>query len=134
MHAAVPKEYEFLIHKELVADENITVENTIKQVWYWISFRVAASHKEVIEDAFDLFNNVIMLMEKYISTMASYFSSPYQTNGRKNCGIRRIKYIIVFTNWVQDFYRVSGLPSIVGLSDVYIQTSTGYGIGDGQNK
>ena len=31
MRAAVPKEYELLIHGELVADENFTVENILKQ-------------------------------------------------------------------------------------------------------
>ena len=30
MQASSPKEYEFLIHEKVVADENITVENTIK--------------------------------------------------------------------------------------------------------
>ena len=35
-----------------------------------------------------------------------------------NFGTRRIKYIKAFTHWVQDLYRISGLPSIVGLSEV----------------
>ena len=59
-----------------------------------------------------------MLTEKYISTMASNFSSRTQANGRMNFGTRRIKYIKAFTHWVQDFYRISDLPSIVRLSEV----------------
>ena len=35
-----------------------------------------------------------------------------------NFGTRRIKYIKAFTHWVQDFYRISGISSIVGLSEV----------------
>ena len=35
-----------------------------------------------------------------------------------NFGTRRIKYIKAFTHWLQDFYRISGLPSIVSLSEV----------------
>ena len=59
-----------------------------------------------------------MLTEKYISTMASNFSSRTQANSRMNFGTRRIKYIKSITHWVQYFYRISGLPSIVGLSEV----------------
>ena len=50
--------------------------------------------------------------------MAPNFSSRTQSNGRMNFGTRRIKYIKSFTHWVQDFYRISGLHSIVSLSEV----------------
>ena len=33
-----PEEYEFLIQGQVVRDENITVENTIKKVLCWIGF------------------------------------------------------------------------------------------------
>ena len=36
-----PEEYAFLIQGEVVRNENITVENTIKQVLYWIYFRAS---------------------------------------------------------------------------------------------
>ena len=58
MQAASPEEYELLIHEELVADENVTAENTMEQVLYWIGFRAAASQQALIEDAFGLFNDV----------------------------------------------------------------------------
>ena len=58
-----------------------------------------------------------MLTEKDIRTMASKFSSRTQANGRMNFGTRQIKYIKAFIHWVQDFYRISGLTSIVGLSE-----------------
>ena len=48
MQAAAPEEYELLIHEEVVADENITVENTMKQVIYWIGFWVAASQQALV--------------------------------------------------------------------------------------
>ena len=66
----VPEEYEFLIQVEVVRNENITVENTMKPVLYWIGFWVASSQQALIEDSFGLFNDVIMLTEKYISKMA----------------------------------------------------------------
>ena len=107
-----------MIQGEVIRDENITVENTIKQVLYCIGFRVSSSQQELTEYAFVLFKDVIMLTEKYISTTASNFSSRTQVNGRMNFGTRRMKYIKAFTHWVQDFYHISGLPSIVGLSGV----------------
>ena len=118
MEAAAPEEYEFLIQREVVRDENITVENTMKQVLYWIGFQVASSQQALIEDAFSLFNDVVMLAENYISTMASNLGSRTQANGRINFGTRRIKYIKAFTHCVQYFYRISGLLSIVSLSEV----------------
>ena len=36
-----PEEYEFLIQGQVVRDENITVENTMKQVLYLIGIQVA---------------------------------------------------------------------------------------------
>ena len=118
MQAAAPKEYELLIHKYVVAEENITVDNTKRQVLYWISSQVSASQQALIEDIFGFFNDVRVLTEKDMRTMASNFSFRTQTNGRMNCFTRRIKYIKAFSHWVQDFYRVSGLPSIVGLYEV----------------
>ena len=90
----------------------------MKQVLYWIGFRVASSQQVFIEDAFGLFNDVRMLTENDISRMASNFSSRTRANGRMNSGTRQIKYIKEFTYWVQYFYRISGLPSIVVLSEV----------------
>ena len=98
MEAAAPEEYEFLIQGEVVRDENIRVKNTRKKVLYWIGFRVASSQQALIEETFDLFNNVRMLTEKDIGTMASNFSSRTQANGRINFGTMRIKYIKGFTH------------------------------------
>ena len=87
----------------------------------WIGFLVAASHQAFIEDTFVLFDNLRVLTEKGICMMASNFSSHTHINGRMSFGTRRIKYIKAFTQWVQDFYRVSGLPSIVGLYEVTLK-------------
>ena len=94
----------------------------MKQVLYWIGFRVASSQQVLIEDALGSFNYVKMLTEKNISTMASNFSSRTQANGRMNFGTRRINYIKAFTHWVKDFYRISSLPSIVRFFEVTFKT------------
>ena len=63
-----------------------------------------------------------MITEKDISTMASNLSSRTQANEIMNFGTRRIKNIKAFTHYVQDLYRISALPSIVGLSAVTFKT------------
>ena len=90
----------------------------MKQMLYWIGLRIASSQQALIEYAFGSFNDARMITEKDISTMSSNFSSRTQANGRMNFGTRRIIYIKEFTHWVQNFYRISGLPSIVRLSEV----------------
>ena len=42
------------------------VENKMKQVLYWIGFRVASSQQALVEGAFGSFKDVRMLMEKEI--------------------------------------------------------------------
>ena len=61
MEAAAPEEYEFLIQGEVVRDENIMMENTMKRVLYCIGFIVSSSQQALIEDTFGSFNGVIML-------------------------------------------------------------------------
>ena len=56
-----PEEYGFLIQGEFIINDNITVENTMKPVLYWVGFRVASSQQALIEDTFCSFNNVIIL-------------------------------------------------------------------------
>ena len=74
------------------------------------------------EDEFGSFKDVKMLTEKDTSTMASNLSSRTQANGRMDFGTRWIKDIKSFNHWVQDFYRISGIPSIVGLYEVTLKT------------
>ena len=57
----VPEEYEFFIQGEVVRDENIMMENTMKRVLYCIGFLVSSSQLALVEDSFGSFNGVIML-------------------------------------------------------------------------
>ena len=93
-----PEEYGFLIQGEFIINDNITVENTMKPVLYWIGLRVASSQQALVEDAFGSFNHLRMLTKKYISTMASNYSNRTQANVRMNFGTTRIKYIKAFTH------------------------------------
>ena len=118
----MPQSYVFLNGGKLVTDVNITVEDAIKQVLHWIGLRTEDSHNALVEDAFGSYNDVKILTEKYISTMATNFSGRTGANGRMYFGTRRIKYLKAFTRWIRDLYRTSGLPTIVGLSAIVFKS------------
>ena len=118
----MPQTHTFLNGGQLVTDVNITVEDAIKQVLHWIGFRTEDARNALVDDDFGSYNNVKVLTEKYISTMATNFSGRTGANGRMYFGTRRIKYLKVFTDWIRDFYRISGLPTIVGLSAIIFKS------------
>ena len=107
----------YLLGAEVVDVLPANTEDTIKQILHWIGFRTDDKREAVYEDAFETFEYIRNLTEKDISDMASNFSSRTQANGRFNFGTSRTKLLKSFTHWVQDFYRVSDHPSIMGLSE-----------------
>jgi hypothetical protein len=113
-----PAPPEFLLGEAQVQDFPHTTEDTIKQILHWIGFRTEASRQDVFDDAFESFEYIKNLTDKDISTMSTSFSSRTQANGRINFGTSRTKLLKAFTHWVQDFFRVSEIPSIIGLSEM----------------
>ena len=63
-----------------------------------------------------------VLTKKDITAMSSDFASRTQANGRFYFGTLRTKRLKALTHWIQDFYRVSSEPSIVGLSKVLFKS------------
>ena len=59
-----------------------------------------------------------MLSEKDITTMSSSFSNRTANNGRIIFGTKRTKLLKATIHWVQDFFRISSTPSVVGLSEL----------------
>ena len=118
----MPQTYTFLNDGQLVTDVNITVEYAIKQVLHWIGFLAEDAHNALVDDAFGSYYDVKVLTEKDISTMATNFSGCTSAAGRMYFGTRRIKYLKAFTHWIRDFYRTSGLPTIVGLSAILFKS------------
>ena len=49
--------------------------------------------------------------------MASDYGGRTQNNGRIHFGVRRTKHIKGLVHWINDFDRVSGAPTIVGLNE-----------------
>ena len=105
-----------LVDNNEVAPIDISVQDTMNQILYWIGFRTEAQRTSLIEDAFESFDDFKSLTEKDISTMSSDFSSRTVANGKITFGTRRSKQLKALVHWVHDFYRVSGNPTIVGLS------------------
>ena len=118
----MPQAYVFLNGGQLVTDINITVEYAIRQVLHWIGFRTEDARNALVDNAFGSYDDVEVLTEKEISTMATNFSGRTGANSRMYFGARRIKYLKAFTHWIQDFYRTSGLPTIVILSVIVFKS------------
>lgn len=110
------EDYDFVTDDDVVED-GINNNNTMLQILYWIGFRTPNQRDTLVEDAFESFNDIRTLTEKDITTMSTDFSGRTQVNGRINFGTRRTKKLKSLVHWVQDFYRVSEEPGIVGLSE-----------------
>ena len=118
----MPQAYVFFNGGQLVTDFNITVEYAIGQVIHWIGFRTEDARNALVDDAFGSYDDVKVLTEKDISTMATKFSGRTGVNGKMYFDTRRIKYLKAFTHWIREFYHTSRLPTIVGLSAIVFKS------------
>ena len=112
--AVVP--YVPLIGDAIVAD-GITENNAMAQILHWIGFRTEVSRNSIYEDALSSYTDAKVLTESDISDMVKDFGSRTQNNGRFHIGSKRAKKLKGFVHWIQDFYRVSEDPTIVGLNE-----------------
>jgi hypothetical protein len=102
-------------HEEIQA--GISEEDSLLQILHWIGFRTAEQRTNLTQDSFGSFEDLKVLNDKDVSAMASDFGGRTANNGRINFGTRRTKSIKATIHWVQDFYRVSECPTIVGLNE-----------------
>ena len=84
---------------------------------HWIKFRTDVNKDTIVNDGLESFSDVRVMTEKDISTMATSFAGRTDLNGSMHFGTRRIKYMKAFTHWIRDLYCVSGVPTIVGLTE-----------------
>lgn len=113
--AVIPPAAYVPVGDNVVIADGITEEDSVKQILYWIGFTIAASRNILAEDAFASFSDIRVLSEKDITSLVTDMGSRNQANGRIHVGTRRAKRLKALVHWVQDFYRVSAEPSIVGL-------------------
>ena len=95
----------------------ISEGDSLLQILHWIGFRTDDQRTSLVEDSFGSFEDLKVLNDKDVSAMASDFGGRTVNNGRINFGTRRTKSIKATVHWVQDFYRTSESPTIVGLNE-----------------
>ncbi len=88
----------------------------INSVLEWIGFNNNDDRKNIIENAFASFSEVLTSTKADISTLAQDISKSTATNGRINFGIKRIKRLQNFIHWVHDHKRTSMVPSIENIT------------------
>ena len=59
-----------------------------------------------------------MFIDTDILDLSTDFSIKTQDNGKIHFGMRRTKRMKAILHWVQDFYRISGYPTIVDMNEV----------------
>ena len=94
----------------------LTEEETINQILHWIGFDIATYRTVLINESIGNLDDVLSLNQKDVIAINTDWSGRTVANGRFNIGSRRLKLLQAFVHWVQDFYRVSGVVSIVGLN------------------
>ena len=101
----------------------INEDNSIQQIIHWIGFTTPNQRTSVFNDSIGSWDDIRMFSEKDMNNMARDFAGRAPgLGGRINFGIRRTKKLIGLAHWVEDFYRVSNIPSIEGLSQVTFST------------
>ena len=88
----------------------------IREILEWIGFANNPDRTSIIQSAFEEYTDIQSLNEKDITELSESFSRRTATNGRIDFGIRRTKRLKFMMHWVQDFYRVSSIPSTAGLN------------------
>ena len=83
----------------------------------WIGFDADATRERIRAKGFDTFDDLATLKEKDIRDLAESYRRRTVADGRAIFGLRRIRYLIGLTHWVQDFGRVGQTPTIEGIED-----------------
>ncbi len=115
MAAAVPVAY-VPIAGAAAAPLALTEDETIEQVLFWIGFVDPVQRGNIVRDSLGSFDDIRMLSEKDITSMAGEWSRRTMANGRITFGTRRTKLLQALTHWTCDFYRVSDIPHVTNLN------------------
>ena len=108
--------YALVLGPVVVVDSPLLIETeTIHQILHWIRFDIANNRTNLINESIGNLDDVLSLNQKDVLSFNTDWSSRTVANGRFNIESRRLKLLQAFVYWVQDFRRVSGVVSIVGL-------------------
>ncbi len=101
---------------DVFAPVYLSEEDSISQILFWIGFTDRNKRRNIITDSFSAYNDIKMLNEKDITSMALDWAGRTNANGRIHFGLRRTKLLKALVNWVQDFYRISAVPTIANIN------------------
>jgi hypothetical protein len=97
-----------------IAANDLSEKDTIIQIMHWIGFNNEAIRNRIIDDSIGSYDDIRMLSETDITSMTTDWSSRNPVNQRISFGTRRTKLMKALTHWMQDFYRISLVPTISG--------------------
>jgi hypothetical protein len=127
--AVLPEAEEAAIQQEieenaLVLGDTIIEENnannetsTIRQILHWIGFRIENHRENLRGESLGSMDDMLSLTEKDVTSISSDWANRTVALGRFYIGTKRLKSLQSLIHWIQDFRRVSGTPSIVGLNE-----------------
>ena len=115
--------YALVLGPVVVVDSPLlTEEETIRQILHWIGFDIEANRNNLMRHSLGDLDDILSLNQKNVAAFSTDWSSRTAAHGRFSIGTRREKLLQAFVHWVQDFQRVSGEVSIVGLNQQTFKT------------
>lgn len=117
------EQYQLLNGNEIIVQTDLLTEATsIEQILYWIGFDVEESRTNLQTQSLGTFSDMVSLNVKDVIAMGTDWASRTVPNGKFHIGAIRLKYLQALIHWIQDFRRISGTPSIVGLNQVVFKS------------
>jgi len=91
------------------------VVNMINHVLIWIGFDVVANRQALCSEIAEI-KDMVDLTEKDITELQESYAKRTQNAGRMYFGLQSTERLKATLHWVQDFARVSKVPTLEGLT------------------
>jgi len=91
------------------------VVNIMNQALIWIGFDIVANRQALRSEIAEI-KDMVDLTEKDITELQESYAKRTQNAGRMYFGLQRTKQLKATLHWVQDFARVSEVPTLEGLT------------------
>ena len=93
------------------------INNDFDKIMLHCGFNRRYNLKEISEDGFESFEDIMLLNEKYIVNISKEFSERTAANRRIILGFRRNNLLRKTMHWVQNLQRISRDTTIDGIED-----------------
>jgi hypothetical protein len=81
----------------------------------YCSFAAANNRISIAQDGFELFEDIMSLSEKDVSSLAKEFAERMVASGKILFGLRRTNLLRATVHWAQDFHRIGRAPTLNGI-------------------